>query len=55
VAVLRKRQRADDGQYQDVALANWLTHLPPQLVIDHLRVSLATLDRFPHEEKVVLP
>lgn len=44
-----------DSYYQDVSLANWLTHLPPQLVIDHLRISQATLDKFPHEEKVVMP
>jgi oxalate decarboxylase len=44
-----------DSRYQDVSLANWLTHLPPQLVFDHLRISQETLDQFPHEEKVVLP
>jgi oxalate decarboxylase len=44
-----------DSHYQDVSLANWLTHLPPQLVFDHLRISQETLDQFPHEEKVVLP
>ncbi|MGA8110074.1 MAG: cupin domain-containing protein [Acidobacteriaceae bacterium] len=41
--------------YQDVSLVNWITHLPPQLVIDHLKISQATLDGFPHEEKVVMP
>jgi oxalate decarboxylase len=41
--------------YQDVSLANWLTHLPPQLVIDHLKISQATLDKFPREETVVRP
>ena len=41
--------------YQDVSLSNWLTHLPPQLVFDHLRISQETLDQIPHEEKVVLP
>jgi len=41
--------------YQDVSLSNWLTHLPPQLVIDHLKISQATLDKFPHEERVVMP
>lgn len=44
-----------DSYYQDVSLANWLTHLPPQLVIDHLRISQAVLDKFPHEEKAVMP
>jgi oxalate decarboxylase len=41
--------------YQDVSLANWLTHLPPQLVKDHLRISDETLAQFPREEKVVVP
>ena len=41
--------------YQDVSLSNWLTHLPPQLVIDHLKIGEAALARFPHEEKVVMP
>jgi oxalate decarboxylase len=44
-----------DRYYQDISLSNWITHLPPQLVIDHLQISQATLDRFPHEEKVVMP
>jgi oxalate decarboxylase len=39
--------------YQDVSLANWLTHLPPQLVIDHLEISQETLNKFPREETVV--
>ena len=42
-------------RYQDVSLANWLTHLPPQLVRDHLGISEETLARFQHEERVVLP
>jgi oxalate decarboxylase len=44
-----------DSRYQDVSLANWLTHVPAQLVIDHLKISQATLDHFPHEETVVMP
>lgn len=44
-----------DSSYQDVSLTNWLTHLPPQLVTDHLKISRETLDAFPHEEKVVRP
>lgn len=41
--------------YQDVSLVNWLTNLPPGLVMDHLKISQATLDKFQREEKVVLP
>ncbi len=42
-------------QYQDVSLSNWLTHLPPQLVMDHLKITRETLDKFPHEEAVLMP
>jgi oxalate decarboxylase len=41
--------------YQDVSLTNWLTHLPPQLVLDHLKVSKDILDKFPREETVITP
>ena len=41
--------------YQDVSLTNWLTHLPPQLVMDHLKITKETLDKFPREENVILP
>ena len=35
--------------YQDVSLNNWLTHLPPQLVMSHLNIDKATLDAIPKE------
>jgi oxalate decarboxylase len=41
--------------YQDVSLANWLAHLPPQLVMDHLKVGPNTLGKFPQEETVIMP
>lgn len=41
--------------YQDVSLSNWLTHLPPELVIDHLQISQATLNKFPHQENIIMP
>jgi oxalate decarboxylase len=43
------------SHYQDVSLSNWLTHLPPQLVMDHLKISRETLDKLPHEEAVLIP
>lgn len=42
-------------RYQDVSLSNWLAHLPPQLVRDHLGIGDETLARFRREEKVVVP
>jgi oxalate decarboxylase len=41
--------------YRDVSLTNWLTHVPPELVIDHLKITQETLDKFPHDEPIVMP
>ena len=41
--------------YQDLALSEWLTHTPPELVIAHLGIDKATLEAMPKEEIVVVP
>ncbi|HTU33715.1 MAG TPA: cupin domain-containing protein [Candidatus Acidoferrum sp.] len=41
-----------DNFFQDVSLNNWLTHLPPALVQEHLNISAATLNAIPHREMV---
>ena len=41
--------------YQDLALSEWLTHTPPELVMAHLGIDKATLDAIPREEAVVMP
>jgi oxalate decarboxylase len=41
--------------YQDLALSEWLTHTPPELVIAHLGIDRATLDAIPKDEVVVMP
>ena len=41
--------------YQDLALSEWLTHTPPQLVLAHLGIDKATLDAMPRESAVVMP
>jgi oxalate decarboxylase len=41
--------------YQDLALSEWLTHTPPELVLAHLGIDKATLDALPREEVVVMP
>src|SRR5277367_4140477 len=41
--------------YQDLALSEWLTHLPPDLVMAHLGIDKATLDAMPKDEVVVMP
>src|SRR6202167_6310796 len=40
--------------YQDLALSQWLTHTPPELVMAHLGIDKATLDALPKEEVVVM-
>ena len=41
--------------YQDLALSEWLTHTPPELVLAHLGIDKSTLDALPRESVVVMP
>jgi len=41
--------------YQDLALSEWLTHTPPELVMAHLGIDKATLEAMPKESVVVMP
>jgi oxalate decarboxylase len=41
--------------YQDLALSEWLTHSPPELVAAHLNLDKATLDALPREKPVIMP
>jgi oxalate decarboxylase len=41
--------------YQDLALSEWLTHTPPELVLAHLGIDKATLDAIPKEGVAVMP
>jgi len=41
--------------YQDLALSEWLTHTPPELVAAHLNLDKTTLDAIPKDEVVILP
>jgi oxalate decarboxylase len=41
--------------YQDLALSEWLTHTPSQLVLAHLDIDKATLDAMPKDEVPVMP
>jgi oxalate decarboxylase len=42
-------------RYQDFSLNDWLTHIPPELVIDHLGISQQTLAAIPRANNAVLP
>jgi len=41
--------------YQDLALSEWLSHTPPELVMAHLNIDRATLDAMPKEKLVIVP
>lgn len=41
--------------YQDLALSEWLTHTPAELVMAHLGIDRATYDALPKSETVVMP
>jgi oxalate decarboxylase len=43
------------GNYQDLSLAQWLAHTPPELVMAHLHIDKKTLDAIPKEKIVVMP
>ena len=41
--------------YAEVSLSDWLTHVPPQLVMEHLNISRETLARFPKSRPDIVP
>lgn len=43
------------ASYQDLALSEWLTHTPPELVVAHLNLDKSTLDALPKDEVVIMP
>ena len=43
------------GYYQDLALSEWLSHAPPDLVAAHLNLDKASLDALPRGKPVILP
>jgi oxalate decarboxylase len=43
------------SRFQDLSLSTWITHAPPQLVMDHLRISPETLQAVPKGNSTVVP
>jgi oxalate decarboxylase len=41
--------------YQDLALSEWLTHTPPELVAAHLNLDKATMDAIPKDKPLIMP
>jgi oxalate decarboxylase len=52
---LRFLEMFKSSAYQDLALSEWLTHTPPELVLAHLGIDKSTLDAMPKDEVVVMP
>ena len=45
--------RAD--RFEDLSLSDWMSHTPPELVMEHLKISRETLDRIPKQKIPVMP
>lgn len=43
------------NRFQDLSLSDWITHTPPELIIQHLRISKETLDRIPKDKVPTVP
>jgi oxalate decarboxylase len=41
--------------YQDLALSEWLSHTPPELVAAHLNLDKATLEALPKDKPLIVP
>ncbi|HEX4000103.1 MAG TPA: cupin domain-containing protein [Pirellulales bacterium] len=42
-------------RYQDFSLSDWITHTPPELILDHLPIDQKTLDGIPRSDFAVVP
>ncbi len=43
------------SRFQDLSLSTWVTHAPPQLMMDHLRISEETLKAIPQGNSTIVP
>jgi oxalate decarboxylase len=43
------------ARYQDISLNDWITHIPPELVMQHLGISRETLAAIPNANLTILP
>ncbi len=42
-------------RYQELSLSDWVTHTPPELVMQHLRISKETLEAIPKNKLDIVP
>ena len=43
------------NRFQDLSLSDWVTHTPPELVMQHLRISKETLKAIPKDKVTIMP
>lgn len=43
------------NRYQDLSLSDWVTHTPPELIMQHLKISRETLDAIPKNKVEIVP
>lgn len=53
--MIAERGQEDVGDYEEVSLANWLAHLPPSLVAQHLNIPEEVLATFPRGSQAIVP
>ena len=44
-----------NAHFSNLSLSDWVTHAPPQLMMDHLRISKETLQAIPGTNAAVVP
>ena len=48
-------ETSKSDHYADLSLSDWISHTPPQLVMQHLNISRETLAAIPKDKLVVVP
>ena len=43
------------NRFEDLSLSEWVTHIPPALVMEHLQISKDVLDQIPRTKTPVVP
>ena len=43
------------NRFQDLSLSEWVAHTPPELIMQHLKISKETLQRIPKDKAPIVP
>ena len=43
------------NKFQDLSLSDWMSHTPPELIMEHLKISRETLERIPKDKAPIMP